>query len=173
VLLVCVDDGIEILGVAVRTRVVNITTDREQPLGVFRFSAARIAASPVLIISCARCIQSSPFLARGTSIRRFPASATVTAALRTTVHSSSVFGRISRAPSFVSIDFTASQMASAFGSTTACMSSFVSTTGLNGGGTGPPHPANNESAPASASVAGSFRMNGNPNIAGEASRASP
>src|SRR5262247_3139448 len=113
----------------------------------FFASAARIASSPVLTICWASRIQSSPFFARGTSMSRFPDSATVMAALRTAVHSSSVFGRISCEPSLVSIDLTESQMASALGSTTACISSFVSTTGLKGGGAGPPQPTSSAQTP--------------------------
>src|SRR6185436_19957278 len=50
-------------------------------------------------------------------------------------------------PSLVSIDLTESQMASALGSTTACISSFVSTTGLKGGGAGPPQPTSSAQTP--------------------------
>ena len=94
---------------AVRAGIVDVAADGEEPIGVLA-SAARIASSPVLIISCASRIHSSPFFARGTIISRLPDSATVIAALRTAVHSSSVFGRISCEPSFVSIDLTASQI---------------------------------------------------------------
>src|SRR5262245_45042300 len=97
-----------------------------------------MAASPVLISCCAAFIHSPPSLARGTSINRLPDSVSATAALRMLVHSSSVFGRMSSVPLAVTIVLTDSHTTSAIGSTTACISSLLSATALNGGGSGPP-----------------------------------
>src|SRR6185436_14581693 len=107
----------------------------------FFASAARMADSLVSIIRCDSVIHSPPSRARGTIISRLPDSASVTAALRTAVHSSLVLGRISCVPSLVSIVLTASHTRSAFGSIIADISSLLSASGLNGGGSGPPHAA--------------------------------
>ena len=61
----------------------------------------------------------------------------VLAAALPAVHSASVCGLISSVPCAVMMVLTDSQIASAFGSTTACIRSFVSATGLNGGGWAP------------------------------------
>src|SRR4051794_9697409 len=104
----------------------------------FFASAALIASCPLSIMPCASVIHSPLFFARGTIMRRLPDSATVTAALRTAAHCASVLGLISSVPFAVSMVLTASHTMSAFGSTTDCISSLVSATGRNGGGSGPP-----------------------------------
>src|SRR5215471_5503708 len=107
----------------------------------FLASAARIARSLVSTSSRERAIHSPPSLARGTIIKRFPDSASATAWLRTASHSWLVRGRNSSVPSLVIIVRTESQISSALGSMTDCIRSFVSATGLKGGGWGPPHAA--------------------------------
>src|SRR5437899_6117669 len=102
-------------------------------------SAACIADWLVSTSSWARAIHSPESFARGAIIRRLPDSASATALLRIAVHSASVRGLISSVPWAVMIVLTDSQMTSAFGSTTDCISSFVSAIGLNGGG-GAPQP---------------------------------
>src|SRR6188474_3654508 len=102
----------------------------------FFASAALIARSAWSISSRERFIHSSPSFARGTIISRLPDSANATAWLRAAVHSSFDLGRISCVPSRSTMVRTASQSSSALGSTTACISSLVSATGLYGGGGG-------------------------------------
>jgi hypothetical protein len=79
------------------------------------------------------------------------------AALRTAIHSCSVFGRIFSSPAVVMIVPTEAQMTSACGSTTASISSLVSTIGLNGGGSAPPLHAD-ETSRAAATIQNVFRI---------------